>query len=162
MPTVIGNARFSRLVGTPNPHRDAFFLIEDTSSVSLRLPPVSLRLGHRTALALLMQFTTVLPLRYPLGKAIYKLRSNIVCEATSFAKQHRLRSNIVCEATPFAARQHHLPQGNIIFEVTPLPQGNKKEPLGYLAVSAARLALFICNYYLLVRISQLLYAKANT
>jgi len=30
----------------------------------LRGPPVSLRFGHRTALALLMQFTIVLPLRY--------------------------------------------------------------------------------------------------
>jgi len=35
----------------------------------LKVTPVSLRLGHRTALALLMQFTTVLPLRYPLEKA---------------------------------------------------------------------------------------------
>ena len=38
-------------------------------------PPVSLRLGHRTALALLTQFTTVLPLRYPiLGKALFWAR----------------------------------------------------------------------------------------
>ena len=43
---------------------------QPTSSVTLRVPPVSLRLGHRTALALLTQFTTVLPLRYPVGKAM--------------------------------------------------------------------------------------------
>ena len=47
----------------------------NSSSVSLRLPPVSLRLGHRTALALLMQFTTVLPLRYPLEKAFSHFRT---------------------------------------------------------------------------------------
>ena len=35
----------------------------------------SLRLGHRTAFALSTQFTTVLPLRYPLEKAKKKDRS---------------------------------------------------------------------------------------
>ncbi len=42
----------------------------DTSSVSLRLPPFSLRLGHaRVLTALGLSFIPLAPLRYPLEKA---------------------------------------------------------------------------------------------
>ena len=44
-----------------------------TSSVILKqvfVCHLSLKLGHRTALVLLTPFTTVLPLRYPKGKAV--------------------------------------------------------------------------------------------
>ena len=46
----------------------------NTSSTVKDGPPVSLRLGHVLALALLMQFTSKTPLRYPLGKANTKKR----------------------------------------------------------------------------------------
>ena len=47
-------------------------LFSSSSTIcSANSPPVSLRLGHRTALTLSTSFTTVLPLRYPiLGKAL--------------------------------------------------------------------------------------------
>ena len=47
----------------------SFGLGIDTSSTVGDGPPVSLRLGHILALALLTQFTTKMPLCYPLEKA---------------------------------------------------------------------------------------------
>ena len=45
---------------------------QDTDFVGMRniAPPLSLRLGHRTALVLLTPFTTVLPLRYRVGNLV--------------------------------------------------------------------------------------------
>ena len=53
-------------------------LLQITPHPPLCGPPVSLRLGHRTALALLMQFITVLPLRYPLEKAEESKPSRVI------------------------------------------------------------------------------------
>ena len=66
---------------------------QDTDSVGMRniAPPLSLRLGHRTALVLLTPFTTVLPLRYRVGSLV--MRSKFPCESLEYRKLYSFFQN---------------------------------------------------------------------
>ena len=65
---------------------------QDTDLVGMRniAPPLSLRLGHRTALVLLTPFTTVLPLRYRVRSLI--MRSKFPCESLEYRKLYSIFS----------------------------------------------------------------------